>query len=289
MKKSTQEKHTKIANDIMYYIYRYVDTEINLDELSNDLNISKFHMHRIFKKEFSANIYESIKDIRLQKASNLLLTNRATTITKIANLCGYSSHTSFIKAFKEKFCMTPSAWRSGEYKEYVAKILSSSLTATHSNVKFDTLDATIVKREEIKVSYIRHHGYNNSIKKSWQKLQVWIYSNDIKEYEEIGLHHDNPTITPLDKCKYIACVTTNELQKSSKLPTLIIPSGVYARFDFTGSYGDVLRFMNWVYFEWLPQSEYETTTNPPYAIYHKNHFISDDARFDISYYIPIRL
>ena len=61
MKKSTMQNHTKIANAIMYYIYKYVDTDINLDELSHDLGISKFHMHRIFKKEFDRkNIYPSL-------------------------------------------------------------------------------------------------------------------------------------------------------------------------------------------------------------------------------------
>jgi AraC family transcriptional regulator len=75
----------------------------------------------------------------------------------------------------------------------------------------------------------------------------------------------------------------------ASLPMLVMPSGVYARFDFSGEYGDVLKFMNWVYFEWLVRSGYETTTNPPYAIYHKNHFLAEDGAFSLSYYIPIRL
>jgi AraC family transcriptional regulator len=37
-------------------------------------------MHKIFKEVFGHNIYESIKFIRLQKASNLLLTNTYSTI-----------------------------------------------------------------------------------------------------------------------------------------------------------------------------------------------------------------
>ena len=49
----------------------------------------------------------------------------------------------------------------------------------------------------------------------------------------------------------------------------------------------ILRFMNWVYFEWLLKSGYETTTNPPYAIYEKNHFLEDDEKFKVSYFIPI--
>ena len=72
MKKETLQKRTKIANDIMYYIYTHIETNIDIEEISIDLGVSKFHMHRIFKEAFGKNIYESIKSIRLQKASNLL-------------------------------------------------------------------------------------------------------------------------------------------------------------------------------------------------------------------------
>ncbi len=34
MKQVTHEKRTKIANDVMNYIYKYIDTDINIDELS---------------------------------------------------------------------------------------------------------------------------------------------------------------------------------------------------------------------------------------------------------------
>ena len=110
MKKETLQKRTKIANDIMYYIYTHIETNIDIEELSIDLGISKFHMHRIFKEAFGKNIYESIKSIRLQKASNLLLTNKYSTISNIVNQCGYSSQSSFIKIFKDRFEMTPKEW-----------------------------------------------------------------------------------------------------------------------------------------------------------------------------------
>ena len=90
MKKSTYEKRARVANDVMNYIYKYIDTNINIDELSLQLDSSKFHLHRVFKDEFGKNIYESIKSIRLEKAANLLITNKFSTITNISNMTGYS-------------------------------------------------------------------------------------------------------------------------------------------------------------------------------------------------------
>ena len=287
MKKNTLEKHNKIANDILYYIYKYIDTNINIDELSSNLKISKFHMHRLFKEEFGENIYETIKSIRLQKASNLLLTNKNSTMTDIAKMCGYSSQGAFIRVFKQKFNITPKQWRQGEYKNFTNEILTTSPTASSATVDFSNLTPKIVQMAKMRAYYIRHKGYNKSIKHTWQKLQTWLLCNHIKEYKQLGLHHDNPTITPLSECRYNACIIVKNEIPNATLPSLIIPSGVYARFDFEGRYGDILRFMNWVYFEWLLKSGYETTTNPPYAIYEKNHFLEDDEKFKVSYFIPI--
>ena len=288
MKKDTYEKRAKIANDVMNYIYKFIDTNINIDELSMELNISKFHLHRIFKDEFGKNIYESIKSIRLQKASNLLITNKYSTITNIAQMTGYSSQTSFLRAFKERFEMTPKEWKNGGYKEYSNKIVEKFSTNSQI-IDFSRIEPIIVKMPEMKGYYIRHKGYDKSIKKTWQKLQTWIYTNDIKEYKQMALHHDNPIITPLEECQYIAIVSLeNDELHDVTLPSLIIPKGIYAKFSLSGKYGDVIKLIQWAYHTWLIQSGYETTTNPSFTVYHKNHFLSDDDLFDLDFYLPIR-
>ena len=288
MKKSTYEKRAKIANDVMNYVYKYIDTNINIDELCLELNVSKFHLHRIFKDEFGKNIYESIKSIRLQKASNLLITNKYSTITDISKMTGYSSQTSFLRAFKQRFNMTPKDWKNGGYKEYSNKIVEK-ITNQNENTSLFDITPIIVKMPEMKGYYIRHQGYDKSIKKTWQKLQTWIYTNDIKEYKQMALHHDNPIITPLEECQYIAIVSLeNDELKDVTLPCLIIPKGIYAKFSLSGKYGDVIKLIQWVYHYWLIDSGYETTTNPSYTIYHKNHFLSDDEEFVLDYYLPIK-
>ena len=290
MKKSTYEKRAKIANDVMNYIYKYIDTNINIDELSLQLNISKFHLHRIFKEEFGKNIYESIKAIRLEKAANLLITNKYSTITDISKMTGYSSQTSFLRAFKERFLMTPKEWKNGGYKEYSNKIVEK-ISTNNQTIDFSKIEPSIVKMPEIKGYYIRHKGYDRTIKKTWQKLQTWIYTNDIKEYKQMALHHDNPIITPLEECQYIAIVVLENEEEQLKdllLPTLIVPKGIYAKFSLSGKYGDVIKLIQWVYHTWLIESGYETTTNPSYTMYHKNHFLVEEDEFILDFYLPIK-
>ena len=57
MKKETLQKRTKIANDIMYYIYTHIETNIDIEELSIDLEISKVKLQsknqivEVFKRQ----------------------------------------------------------------------------------------------------------------------------------------------------------------------------------------------------------------------------------------------
>ena len=290
MKRETLDKKIKISNDLMFYIYTHIEIDINIDELADHFKINKFYMHKIFKEVFGRNIYESIKSIRLQKASNLLLTNKYSTNSEVANECGYSSQTSFIRAFKERFSMTPNNWRKGGYKQYSHKILLQSPRAQASTANFEVIQPQIVKMPQLSAYYIRHRGYGDKTKLTWQKIQTWIYQNELKDYKQISLFHDNPTITPLEECHYVACVVPNEEKelKDQRLPRFNISDGVYAKFDLEGTRGDLLKFIHWVYHEWLPKSEYQTTTKPPYAIYHKNHYLNEDKEFAISFYLSIK-
>lgn len=289
-KKETNLIHSKIANNMMNYINNHIDTDINIDQLALEFGISKFHFHRIFKEQMGTNIYETIKSIRLQKASNLLITNKYSTITQVANMCGYSSQTSFLRAFKERFDQTPKIWRNGGYKEYSNKILSSSQTASISQADFSHLEPKIVKTKRKIAYYIRQKGYNRNAMQTWQKMMAWVYTNDIKEYEEIGIYHDNPIITPLDDCYYVACIAPkhNNNLKNTNLPSFEIYEGICAVFDVEGKYGDILKLIQWVYHHWLPNSGFETTTAPSYTTFEKNHFLSDDKLFKCTYYVPVR-
>jgi AraC family transcriptional regulator len=290
MKRDTLQRHTRIANDILYYIYTHIETHIDLDELSADLDVNKFHMHRIYKEVFGINIYENIKSIRLQKASSLLLTNKLSTISEIASQCGYSSHSSFIKAFRDRFGKSPKRWRDGGYKTYSDRILRHSGIEAVSTDAFTDMVPVIERRPQMESFYIRHKGYDTSIAQTWQKLQTWVLDNEITRYDEIALFHDNPTVTALSDCRYIACIVPESIDtvQSTRIPRFKIAGGTYARFDLEGSHEELLRFIHWVYHVWLPQSDYETTTKPSYARYRKNNFLSSDGLFDVSFYISIR-
>jgi AraC family transcriptional regulator len=173
-KKFTNLKHSKITNDLMSYIYDNIETNIDINQLANEFGINKFYLHKVFKKQTGMGIYETIKSIRLQKASNILITNKYSTITEISNMCGYSTQTSFIRAFKERFGQTPTYWRNGGFKEYSNMLLDNSHSSYTSKINFKDLKQGIVKVTPRMAYYRRHKGYNSSYKNIWEKMIAWI-------------------------------------------------------------------------------------------------------------------
>ncbi len=283
MKKETIHLRHKIVNDTYYYIYKNLEHQITLDELAKLNKVSKYHYHRIIKEETSFTLFEIITSIRLQKAANLLLTNKHSTISEIASLCGYMSHSSFIKAFKQRFKYTPTSWRKGAFKTYSKQLLKKFPTSKN----FSNIEPKIKVCKAIKCIYIRHRGYDKKIKNTWEKLYAIAYENNITNFKQIALHHDNPTITPLNECSYVAAISVEK--KYENLNILEIPESLNAVFELKGVYGDVLNLIRYVYHYWLPNSGYETSSIPCYTIYEKNHFTTGFKDFNLKLYLPIKI
>lgn len=290
MRKSSKIQRADIFNNALNYIYSYIDTDLKAEDFAKRAGLSIHHFHRIFKEEGGRKFFETIKSIRLQKAASLLLTNRYATISQIALMCGYASQTSFIKAFKERFNTTPKAWQNGDSLLYSKKIMEESGFIEDNDTKdFSGIIPRIIKTKPMIAAYVRHTGYDISIKNAWNRLYTWSLENNIPSKAiQLGIHHDNPIITPTKECAYVAAIEVKEaIYKNNSIAYFKFPPHLCAVFRINGKYGDVLNFIRYVYQVWLPNSGFEAKTIPSYSIYHKNHFLSDDDKFDADFYLPV--
>jgi AraC family transcriptional regulator len=287
MKKDTKHIRAELVNKSLTYIFKYIDTNITLDELAKLNSVSKYHFHRIFKEETGENLFERITAIRLQKAANLLITNQYSSISEIAQLCGYSSHSSFIKAFKNRFTFTPTQWKKGEYLSYSKNILSFHEKINDDFFNINPLIKIAPKRT---CAYIRHKGYDLSVAKTWERLMAFAYEKKLTNSIQIGIFHDNPVITPYQECHYVASIQVNsEFIPTNSISKLEIEESLCAVFHYDGVYGDAVNLLVYIYNFWMPSSGYEAKTLPLYAIYHKNHFLEDNKDFSMDFYVPIRI
>ena len=76
--------------------------------MANAAMISKYHFHRIFKKETGYTPGHYTKQRRMQKAHETIATNQQIEIQDIWTQLGYTSSSHFAKDFREHFGYNPS-------------------------------------------------------------------------------------------------------------------------------------------------------------------------------------
>lgn len=74
-------------------------------ELVEQTGMSKSKLQRLFHSVYDTSVYQFVKNVRLEKAMELLM--RGHSVTEVGYDVGYSSIPNFSKAFKEQFQMLP--------------------------------------------------------------------------------------------------------------------------------------------------------------------------------------
>ena len=108
-----QARKIKVGNNAVEkaidYIKRNLATELNLEKVANEVKFSPSYFHKLFKYYTDKPLHQYIEDLRIEKATNMLITTEM-TLTRIAYECGFSSQSYFSYAFKRHTGMTPRAY-----------------------------------------------------------------------------------------------------------------------------------------------------------------------------------
>ena len=82
--------------------------ELSLHEIARQTCLSPYHFHRSFREAFGHSPMKWFRQLKLQKAKEMLAA-RQMTVTQVALNCGFSDVFSFSKAFKREWGVNPSA------------------------------------------------------------------------------------------------------------------------------------------------------------------------------------
>jgi AraC-like DNA-binding protein len=112
MKKSTHLN--KFARDAINGVKYTIDVnpfgKKNITALALDAGIGRNLLQKGFKHLFGIRVNEYQKRKRMEAATFILQEGRF-TIQEVASKCGYRSQSSFTRAFKDIYSMTPSEWQ----------------------------------------------------------------------------------------------------------------------------------------------------------------------------------
>ena len=87
-----------------------VDSDVPLSALAARVGLSTFHLHRLFARIAGETPKQYTLRLRISRGAALLLTSKS-SILDIALSCGFKSHEAFVRAFRRRFEMSPSAYR----------------------------------------------------------------------------------------------------------------------------------------------------------------------------------
>jgi AraC-like DNA-binding protein len=104
----TTEIYQRIATAKMFIDENYHEP-IDLDKISQQAFLSRYHFHRLFTKIYRRTPHQYVTQKRLNKAKDLLSENRA--ITDVCNEVGFESIGSFSVLFKKEIGFAPTYYR----------------------------------------------------------------------------------------------------------------------------------------------------------------------------------
>lgn len=102
-----------LAERAKIYIARNYPGKLRLEDVAEYLNISKYHLSRVFHAATGFSFQEYLCIYRLKKAKQFLSDEKA-SIAEIAEKCGFDNGNYFAKVFKKHFSLTPGKFREEE-------------------------------------------------------------------------------------------------------------------------------------------------------------------------------
>lgn len=92
------------------HIEAHGDEALDLDRLASVAAMSKFHFLRTFRRTVGMTPYQYLLSLRLRRAAMRLLTTRE-PIAQVAYDCGFGDLSTFVNTFRDRFGMSPKAFR----------------------------------------------------------------------------------------------------------------------------------------------------------------------------------
>lgn len=233
---------------VIRYLEKHYNEPLNLPEVAALANLSPYHFHRTFKAVQGETLADFIRRLRLQAAADELFKSKQ-PVLNIALDFGFSSSQSLAKAFQQHFGVTPTAFRDcSNYQEFSELTRNSKIGHTlrkigneagesepYTGFDISTWSRTMETQrfEPTKLAYIRVTGpYGVGYEEPAGKLYQWAGMKGLAGNTCIFIYHDNPEITPNEKCRTDICLMVPENTE--------VPAGIELQ-DFPGGEYAVMR------------------------------------------------
>ena len=257
-KTSTTEDYRRRVERAVVHITAHLDEPLDLARLAEVACFSPYHFHRIYRYLMGETPAETLRRLRLHRASgDLLHTKRP--LTEIAKRSGYGSVVAFARAFAAAYGMPPAAYRRRGR-------LVAPLPPTHDE-EWTMYSVEIQDLPTLKIAMIRHTGPYMEIGQAFERLMIWAGGRGLigPETRGFGIFHDDPAETAAEALRSAASITVGPdvgPDAVSGVEIGEIPGGRHAVALHKGPYAELESAYGWLYREWLPGSGEDPADRP---------------------------
>lgn len=296
------KQHTKSAmeklNEAINYIEGHIQDKLTLEQIALAVDLSKYHLHRIFKAVTRQKIMDYVRNRKLAHSIPVLLTTDFKLID-IAFQFGFSYEQSYIRSFYRLFHLSPTQFRKVKPQVDITDKINLSCLRELDGDGFLTNPRIVIKPDFWVVGTQRLLKYDeadfyNKIDAHgnaffYHGRQKISYAKSPHMYIGIIKYLENMT-----NCRRY--ITALEVERVEDIPhnmdSYFISNQKYAVFTYVGLHHPqdttlkhLLRIYEYIFERWLPSSGYAFS-----GMYQMEFIDSSIARSDyceIDLYIPI--
>ncbi len=295
---NSQEIYIKRINRAIDYIERNLENKILLEDISGEIFFSKYHFHRIFKAFTGESLYAYVNRLRVERAAYYMATIKL-SVTEIAFKVGFSDISTFSRAFKKRFNLSPSAWRKNNSKinqEFLSKPLYNSSIGNPEPGGVQPFDIKIERLSVKNLLYLRNFGAFKGdfgiFRKIHKKLLKILNESGLnwrRDWGYIVVYHDSLGITDDENLKISYGILTDEGNNYPEdLGHLDLGEKYYLNASFLLKENEYGSAWTVVYRSILPALGYEPVDGLSFENYFDNCYTADTGLTKVRIFIPVK-
>lgn len=111
-----QNENLDLYQQLLKYIEQHLDEDLSLETLSKKFYVSKYHIAHIFTDNLGISIHQYITKKRLTLCREAILGK--SSITEVYTTFGFGDYSSFYRAFKKEYGISPKDYRDMHITKY---------------------------------------------------------------------------------------------------------------------------------------------------------------------------
>ncbi len=304
-----EKENVSRIRKVLVYIQENLSEELSLEGLAGIAFFSPFHFQKIFSHYVGESPKQYIMRLRLERIAHYLKLYPYLSVSDASFQCGFSSPSTFIRAFKKFYGTTPEAFRKLSLDEISkigtlkpkkgksfdlnpAEFWSMNLTREEAPGFPSALDVRVKPVRSLNVAFVEsHHGDEDAIPNAFKVLNRWAEPRDLitMKTQYLCVLLDMPFFTEFERCRFRACLTVPDgITVPKEIGLMKIPDGRYASYWYKGSVMSVFRSLVAFRHGWLDPSGYQIAEITGFELYDENPAKMPYESINRQIFIPVK-